>query len=235
MSVEEMKGKVRGAHPLTFDRWIYPPDKVDVDSLETKEEIVRAFWELTYVPAEVYMTAVAGAHVLRSVKAGDVGEDPKVVSLYLWWACRAGLDLPVIRGLAEKCREGGIDLAAEWAATDGHTDVLDLLASEFGARIGVYCLTYASTWGHDAMIDHLVEKYGVDPNEVDGAGWTALHRAASRGRVRTVKHLIEKYNVDINKRDRYEETPLYLAERYGRTECAAVLRGYGATNGVPAG
>jgi hypothetical protein len=48
--------------------------------------------------------------------------------------------LPVIRGLAEKCREGDIDDAARWAAMGGHTDVLDLLASEFGARIGVDCL-----------------------------------------------------------------------------------------------
>jgi len=47
-------------------------------------------------------------------------------------------------------------------------DVLDLLASEFGARIGVDCLTEAARWGHDAMIDHLVEEYGVDPNKSDG-------------------------------------------------------------------
>ena len=115
MSVEVMKRKVSDAHPMLDDRRVYPPHKVDVDTLNTKEEIVRAFWELTYVPKGVYETAVGGAHVLRSVKAGDVG-DPKVVSLYLWWACRAGLDLPVIRGLAEKCRERDIDVAAERAA-----------------------------------------------------------------------------------------------------------------------
>jgi hypothetical protein len=57
--------------------------------------------------------------------------------------------------------------------------VLDLLASEFGARIGVDCLTEAARWGHDAMIDHLVEEYGVDPNKSDGyEGCTALHYAA---------------------------------------------------------
>jgi ankyrin repeat protein len=225
---------VREAHPFFGGRPVYPPGKVDVDSLTTKEEIVRAFWELTYVPKMVYETAVAGAHVLRSLKAGDVGEDPEVVGSYLYWACRAGLDLSVIRGLAEKCRKDGIDLlAAGRAATGGHTDVLDLLASEFGARIGVYCLTYASTRGRDAMIDHLVEKYGVDPNGGGEYGWTALHDAASRGRVRTVKHLIEKYNVDIHTRDRYGKTALDWAESNGMTECAAVLRGYGATNGEP--
>jgi hypothetical protein len=102
MTVEAVREKVVWAHPTFFGgRKVYPPGKVDVNTLNTKEEIVRAFWELTCVPMEVYRTAVAGVHVLRSVKAGKVGEDPVVVGEYLFWACRAGLDLPVIRGLAE--------------------------------------------------------------------------------------------------------------------------------------
>ncbi len=40
-------------------------------------------------------------------------------------------------------------------------------------------------------------------------------------------------NVDIHKRSGYGETALDLAERRGRTACAAVLRGYGATTGEP--
>ena len=82
------------------------------------------------------------------------------------------------------------------------------------------------------MIDHLVEEYGVDPNG-DSGGCTALHKAAKEGRVRTVKHLIEKHNVDIHKRGEDGWTALDSAEEKGRTECAAVLRGYGATNGEP--
>ena len=253
MSVEEMKRKVREAHPEVGDeideevggRRVYPPGKVDVDTLNTKEEIVRAFWELTYVPEEVYRTAVAGAHVLWLAKAGDVGkEHPKVIGKYFCWACRAGLDLPVIRWLAEMFVEEDIDeanedidKAAKWAAWGGHTDVVDLLASEFGARIRVGCLIGAAAWGHDAMIDHLVEEYWVDPNDADEHGYTlestALHEAASRGLVRTVKHLVEKHNVDIRMRNYYEETALDLAEENGYTECAAVLRGYGAPNGSP--
>jgi hypothetical protein len=234
MSVEEIKEKVREAHPEIGVRRVYPPDKVDVDTLETKEEIVRAFWELTYVPSEVYETAVGGAHVLRVVTAGDVGDDPEVLMWYLFWACRAGLDLAVIRGLAEKYRGGDIDYAANWAAKGGHTDVIDLLAGEFGTEIGVICLTLAARLGQDAMIDHLVEEYGVDPNGVGGAQGTALHNAAWSGRVRTVKHLVEKHKVDIHKRDGWmRATALDEAERCGKTECAAVLRGYGATNGEP--
>ena len=60
-----------------------------------------------------------------------------------------------------------------------------------------------------------------------------LHDAAMVGGIRTVKHLIEKHNVDINKRNAEGRTALDMAEEYGMPECAAVLRGYGATNGEP--
>ena len=99
----------------------------------------------------------------------------------------------------------------------------------------VESLNAAAAWGHDAMIDLLVEEYGLDPNAVDEDEWTALHYAVWSGRARTVKHLVERHNVDIHKRDRYGETALDLADKYRETDCAAVLRGYGATNGVPAG
>jgi len=204
-----------------------------LDTLSTKEEVVRAFWELTYVPRWVYDTAVGGAHVLRLIKAGDVREDPEVVKKYLWWACRAGLDLPVIRGLAEKCGKAGIDRAACQAAWGGHAEVIDLLASEFGARIGVYCLSDAAHWGQNAMIDHLVEGYGVDRNGGVG-GWTALHEAVYYRRVRTVKHLVEKHNVDIHKRTGVGTTALDLVtERNGRTECADYLRALMSTRPPP--
>ena len=232
MSVREMKKAVREALPQTAGRPVYPPCKVDVDTLNTKEDIVRAYWELTYVPRQVYQTAVGGAHVLQSVKAGDVGEDPDVVGEYLIQACCAGLDLPVIRGLAEKFGEGDIDEAAQWAAARGHTDVLDLLVSEFGARVSLWCLTDAATCGQCAMIDHLVERYGVDPNAstVNGMGKNALHWAAMSV-VRACQLLVEKHNVDIHARDRYGNTALDLAEINGRTECASFLRELGVTNG----
>ena len=44
----------------------------------------------------------------------------------------------------------------------------------------------------------------------------------------------KKHNVDIHaKRTRSGETALDRAEEYGMTECAAVLRGYGATTPAP--
>ena len=84
-------------------------------------------------------------------------------------------------------------------------------------------------WGHDAMIDLLVERYGLDPNGADEDGWTALHYAAEHGRVHTVKHLVEKHNVDIHKRNSIGDTALDEAVRYGKTECADVLRALQST------
>jgi len=227
MSVEEMKRKVRNSHPEIDYRRIYPPGKVDVDTLNAKEEIVRAFWELTYVPWRVYKTAVAGAHVLRWVETGRVGRNRKVTGNYLCWACRAGLDADVIDCLAYNSRKRDINEAAWKAASGGHTDVVDLLHDEFGARVDQDCVCEASRWGHDAMIDHLVEEYGVDPDEVDEYGWTALHDAARHGRVSTVKLLVEKHNVDIHKRDERDRWTALDWSLGGA--CAAVLRGYGAT------
>jgi hypothetical protein len=233
MSVEAMKEAVRDAHPWINGRPFYPPCKVDVDTLNTKEDIVRAFWELTYVPAMVYGNAVASAHVLRLVEAGKVGADPHMVIEYLGWACCADLDASVIRGLAGKCGRGDINEVAPLAAGGGHTDLVDLLAVEFGADIDVGCLNLAAAMGQDAMIDRLVERYGLDPNALDGDGSTALHRAAINGRTRTVQHLVEKHSVDIHARNRYGDTALDWAEEHGRTECASFLRELGATNGEP--
>ena len=201
MSIEEMRDAVRSAHKLHDDTTItYPPSKVDVDSLRTKKAILDAYRELTYVPVLVYQGAVNGGFTQRLINRGvlDLGNDPFGAGLFLPFACTAGLDASVIRGLADKCRADKIDDATVTAAMAGHADVLDLLASEFGARIGVACLTAAAGRGHDAVIDHLVEKYGLDPHAKDEAGWTALESAVRFGHVRTVMHLVEVYNADIH-------------------------------------
>ena len=79
------------------------------------------------------------------------------------------------------------------------------------------------------MIDHLVERYGVDPNGAGEYGRTALHWAARDGRIRTVKHLVEKHNADIHKRDEDGDTALDVAESNHRTECADYLRALQST------
>ena len=184
VSVEEMKERVRDAQPcFCGDRRMFPPCKKSVDSLETKEAIAREYWELTYVPVEVYRTAVGGAHVLRAVEVGSIEDDED--STYLEWACGAGLAAGVIRRLAGRCGEEDIDWAVVLAAEGGHDDVIDLLAGECGVEVDVQCLIGASGRGDVATIDRLVEKYGVDASATDEDGRTALRWAAGRGDVPT--------------------------------------------------
>ncbi len=246
MSVKKMKKEVREAHPYIGGRPVYPPGKVDVDTLNTKEEIVRMFWELTCVPWQVYQTAVGSAHVLRLVKAGDAGdagENWGVVLQRLKMACVAGLEASLVAKLAKIATRGietdaskmryCIHTAAYHAAWGGHIHVFDLLASKFDIWDIYMALQQAAARGQDAMIDHLVYEHGLDPNQGDLNRWTPLHYAAESGRSRTIKHLVEKHNVDILARTEAQETALDFAEKRGYTECAAVLRGYGAPNGSP--
>jgi len=105
-----------------------------------------------------------------------------------------------------------------------------LLAGEYRGDIDVKLFLSAARRVDDAMIDLLVERYGVDPNAGDKYGLTALHWAAWEGRVRTVKHLVEKHKVDIHKRIEATDeendgaTALDVAELNGWTECADFLR-----------
>ena len=252
MSVEEMRQKVMEAHPFIDGRPIFPPCRVNkkLYLLRNKEDIVRAYPELTYVPWKVYRNAVTGVHVLRVAKAGGLkGDRPMLARQYLQWAHSAGLGASVICSFARKCTNRDIKDEVMRAAESGDIDMIDLLASTCRARIDADCLICAAYAHEDAMIDHLVEKYELDPNargRLDGKN--ALHIAAECGYVSTVKLLIEKHDVDINARDRRGMTALDLAEeeedplRLPRpirffplevAECASVLRGHGATNGEP--
>ena len=119
---------------------IYPPGKKDVDPMTTKDEILREYWELTCVPKEVCKTAISGQIVLREFKAGKHTE-LRNIDLYIRCACRAGLDAPVIRGIADHCSDEDIRRAAFSAAYGGHEDVIDLLADEYHVPVTMALMT----------------------------------------------------------------------------------------------
>jgi hypothetical protein len=238
MSVEEMKEAVWEAHPVIYGGYSLPPSKMSLktmsETMKTKEDILRAYPELTYVPAEVYKTAVGGLYVLNLFPGVDWGnvswaeEDPKQFNEYLRWACCADLDKDMIRGLAGGCDERGIDEAARVAAMSGHIDVLDFLASELGACIDVECMAGAIVAGMNSMIDHLFETYGLCPHESNRFGCSALQNAVMGGHLRTVKHLVEKYDVDIHARDlEWEEE---VEEDVYGSECIEYLRSLHSSN-----
>ena len=72
-------------------------------------------------------------------------------------------------------------------------------------------LIRAAGRGDVAMIDRLVEKYGVDASATDGDYGTALHSAARGGHVATIDHLVEKHGVDASAKDGRGRAALHLA------------------------
>ena len=95
MSVNAMRIKVREAYQ--FDEFSHPEGPGLLDSLQTKEEIVRAFRELTYVPLQVVSCASNGARVLLKIKGLWASEEwlllpsSRLPATDLEHACRAGL------------------------------------------------------------------------------------------------------------------------------------------------
>ena len=85
----------------------------------------------------------------------------------------------------------------------------------------------AARAGHYEVCDVLLTFKGVPPldvNQRDANGSTALHAAASEGRLRIVKRLCGDERIDAAITDRYGETALHdAAARKGRGEIIAAL------------
>ena len=183
------------------------PGKVDVDSLETKEDILGAYPELMYVPHEVHLIGYIGSYTLSVVNGTSRDRlsdgDPKLCAYCLLMACAAGLDEICIRKICAYIPGQDLakvmDQAAKHAAQGGHVDVLELLVREFGATVDLNTLFRVSVTAQLAMFDHLVERYGLDPNAVVGdRAETALSWALIGGRVPMIKHIIEVHKGDIH-------------------------------------
>ncbi|XP_062216654.1 potassium channel AKT1-like [Phragmites australis] len=70
-------------------------------------------------------------------------------------------------------------------------------------------LCFAVTRGDDLLLHQLLKR-GLDPNESDNNGHTALHIAASKGNEQCVRHLLD-YGADPNARDSEGKVPLWEA------------------------
>lgn len=97
----------------------------------------------------------------------------------------------------------------------------DVLAHE--NQIGENALMLAALAGQDAVIARLV-KLGADVNR---AGWTPLHYAATSGHVATIELLLE-HHAFVDAESPNKTTPLMMAARFNRSNAARVLLQAGA-------
>ncbi len=129
MSVEDMKKRIGRALQDRLKRT--PGMREHLMALGTKEEIMREYGMLAYVPVEIADNAMCGVWALRRVRGVGVEnlgrlelEERKTCYTY---SCRAGVDFSIIRSLYESLsavhrRAGGEGMG--YAARGGHLDIM---------------------------------------------------------------------------------------------------------------
>lgn len=105
----------------------------------------------------------------------------------------------------------------------GKHDLIDAIA-ERGVAPTCDHLIIAAQMGQNDTIDHLVERYQLDPNRPTH-DWTPLYAACLAGQSSTVRHLIEVHEVEYTAQTSSGFTALNLASRWPDIVADLVARG----------
>jgi Ankyrin repeats (3 copies) len=84
-------------------------------------------------------------------------------------------------------------------------------------------LSYATENGHEAVVEQLLAKDGVDLDSEDKYGQTPLWLAVENGHEAVVKQLLAKDGVDPNSGNIFGQTPLWLAVEKGHETAIGLL------------
>jgi hypothetical protein len=186
MSVEKMKDKLwlwlpylSGSRDTSREMQLMRDQMM---ALGTKEEIMREYGMLAYVPRAIAENAMCGVWTLRQVRGVGVenlgGLELEERRKCFSHACRAGVDFSIIRSLYES-------LSA---------------VNRFAGGDGIVC---AASGGHLDIVEAFIGTLGVDVDAVDEYGSTALMRAAGRGHTATVNALAGTHNANVEAVDQY--------------------------------
>jgi len=240
MSVESMKKRIRWA--LRDRMGYFPGMKEHLMTLYTKEQIMREYGMLAYVPGEIADNALCGVWALRLIR--EVGVEN--LDDYLWhycyrYLCRAGADFSIIRSLYEvrpptafvdPCRpEWVCDDVVVKAASRGHLDIVEGLIGTLGHDVhaidsfGMTALMAAAQEGHTDIVHALAVKYNANVEQRHDGDTTALMHAAENGHTETVHALAGTYNVNVDAVDDEGWTALMSAAMNGHTETVHALAG----------
>jgi ankyrin repeat protein len=236
MSVEDMKDKIRWELRDVLE--CTPGMRDHLMALGTKEEIMREYGMLAYVPVKIADSAMCGVWALRRVRGvglenlGGLGFKEREECLRC--ACRAGVDFSIIRSLYESLSAvhrlaGAEGLAA--AARGGHLDIIEAFIGTLGVDVdaidhyGWTALICAARDGHTDTVNALAGTYNANVDAVDEDGHTALMIAAWHGHTATVNALAGTHNANVEAVDQYGMTALICAARFGRTDTVHALAG----------
>ena len=234
MSVRNMKKRIGWALEDRLKRT--PVMEEHLMALDTKEEIMREYGIMAYVPGEIANNAMCGVWALRQVRGVGVenlrGLELEERKQWLRYACSAGVDFSIIRSLYEsppamRSFERGIGLAG--AAYGGHLDIVEALNGTLGVDVdpvdgrGRTALMWAAMKGRTDIVSALAGTYNANVEAVDQDGKTALMHAAMNGHTATVSALAGTYNANVDAVDRYGWTALIFATMNGHTDTVNAL------------
>ena len=111
------------------------------------------------------------------------------------------------------------------ACRTGQNNLIDMLVVR-GIQPAQDHLISAASGGMNDTVDHLVNRYHLDPNGTTSTGsWSPLYAACMHGQECTIRHLISTYHVDYHSRTGTgENIAFHLSSRWPR--CQAVLSSY---------
>ena len=236
MSVRDMKDKIGSELRDVLE--CTPGMRDHLMALGTKEEIMREYGALAYVPPGIAKNAMCGVWALRQVRVVGL-ENLGGLKLterrrYLSYACSAGVDFSIIRSLHESLlavsrRAGGVGLAG--AASGGHLDIIEAFIGTLGVDVdaldhyGETALMLAASNGHTATVNALAGTYNANVDAVNRwDGKTALMFAAENGHTDTVNALAGTYNANVDAVDQKGKTALVHAAERGHTDTVKALR-----------
>ncbi|MEO2192503.1 MAG: ankyrin repeat domain-containing protein, partial [bacterium] len=207
-------------------------------ALGTREEIMREYGMLAYVPDDIANNAMCGVWALRQVRGVGV-ENLGRLELEkredcLRYACRAGVDFSIIRSLYESLLVENRFAAGDgmgWAAGGGHLDIIEAFIGTLGVNVdavdadGLTALFWAAFKGHTDTVNALAGTHNANVEAANQDGTTTLMLAAWKGHTDTVNALAGTHNANVEAVDRYGTTALMWAARDGHTDTVNALAG----------
>jgi ankyrin repeat protein len=236
LSVEEMKWRIRSA--LESCLKLIPGMEEHLMALGTKEEIMREYGMLAYVPRDIAYNAMWGAWALRLVREVGVenlgGLELEERKQCFWHACTAGVDFSIIRSLYESLSAvhhlaGGEGLVN--AARGGHLNIVEAFIGTLGVDVdaidhyGDTALMRAVVGRHRDIVNALAGTHNANVEAVNRDGRTALMFAARNGHTDTVNALAGTHNANVDAVDVCGMTALMLAAWNGHTATVNALAG----------
>ena len=219
-------------------------------ALGTKEEIMREYGMLAYVPGEIADRVMCGVWALRRVRGvglenlGSLELDKRGFferEDCLRYACRAGVDFSIIRSLYESLsgleimtysRQSATEDGMRCAARGGLLEIVEAFIETLGVDVDAVhpldcktALMFAAENGHTDIVNALAGTHNANVEAVDNEGWTALMWAARNGHTDTVNVLAGTHNANVEAVSQYGRTVLMCAAVRGRTDIVNVLAG----------